>query len=175
MGTLDFCVAPSFISYETIGEPFTKNGKEYIHAINPKTGKERDIRCYSPKEYRKLYPQSEKQQKVGELDCASFPLLKHARGFDKGPILVIRNTESSDEPWLRASVARFAVGIGWYIASEDTLPTNLPPHFKYLLLTFDEFKDADDYHMKSPDEIEKILREKVKKKEWFSIKWILYT
>lgn len=161
-------VAPSFTNYEIISEPFTKNGKQYVKARNSNTGKERDIRAYTEAEYTKQYPNSKQEKEDGK--AAPFLMMKHARGFDKGPILVIRRNRPEDEPWLRASVARYAVGIGWYIASEDTFPDNAPEHLKYLLLSFDEFKDGDDFHMKSPEQLTKILDKKMREREWFNIK-----
>ena len=157
-------VAPSFAKYEIIGEPFLKSGKNYVRARNPDSGKERDIRVYTDDEYKKQYPDAKKEAKD-----KPFTMMKHARGFDKGPILVIRRNRPEDEPWLRASVARYAMGIGWYIASEDTFPDDAPKNFKYLLLSFDEFKDGDDYHMKKPEDLEKILDNKARNREWFNI------
>lgn len=96
--------------------------------------------------------------------------LKHARGFDNGPILVIRGNKAADEDWLRASVARYAVGIGWYIASTDIFPDDAPEHLKYLLLGWDEFRDGDDRHMKKPAELSTILDRKARAKEWVKMK-----
>ena len=158
-------VAPSFTNYKIITEnPFLKNGKLYITVQNPNTGNNRDVRWYSEDEYAKAYG-----KKVAEPSDKGFPMLKHARGFDKGPILVIRNDRPADEPWLCRSNARYAVGIGWYIVSEETLPEDAPAHFKYLLLSWDEFRNGDDFHMKSPEQIAEILRKKAIKREWFKI------
>lgn len=162
-------VAPSFKEYKLIGKPFLKKGKQYMRALNPSSGKERDIRIYTDSEFRKLYPDNSNSTSSCSTANAPFPMMKHARGFDNGPILVIRNEREEDEPWLRQSVARYAVDIGWYIVSEEVLPDDAPPHFKYLLLSFDEFKDGDDYHKKTPAQLEKILKDKIKKGEWFNI------
>lgn len=154
--------APSFKDFEVISkEPFLKNGKTYITVKNPKNGNTRDVRWYTDKEYEKSF-----KEKVSKDD--GFPLLKHARGFDNGPILVIRRNRPEDEPWLTRSNARYAVGIGWYIVSTEILPDDAPPHFKYLLLHWDEFRNGDDFHMKSPEEVAKILDRKVKNREWIS-------
>lgn len=156
-------VAPSFESYEFIGEPFDKGGKQYIRARNPKTGNERDIRVYTEHEYAKAYPQKSPKDK------GAYGGLKHARGFDNGYVTIIKNNRSDDEQWLCQSCARYAVGMGWYIVSTDTIPEDAPKHFKYIRMTWEEFCDGDDCHMKSPEEISKIISKKVKAKEWVNI------
>lgn len=157
-------VAPSFVDYKRIStEPFCKNGKYYVTVEHPKTGNRRDVRWYSESEYAKAYG-----KKLVDTD-KGYDGLKHARGFDNGPILVIRRNRPEDEDWLRASCARYAVGIGWYIVSTDAFPDNAPKHLKYLLLSWSEFRNGDDRHMKSPAELAAILDNKARNKEWFNI------
>lgn len=158
-------VAPSFKDYKVITEtPFTKNGKLYITVEHPNTKNHRDVRWYSDSEYAKAYG-----KKLSESEDKGWDGLKHARGFDNGPILVIRRNRPEDEPWLCKSVARYAVGIGWYIVSTDTFPDDAPAHLKYLLLSWDEFRDGDDRHMKKPAELAAILDKKARNKEWVNI------
>ena len=154
-------VAPSFQTMKIVGETYTKNGKQYVDVKNEKTGNIRSVRWYSDTEYAKNYG-----KKLSD-DNANWNM-KHARGFDKGPILVIRGTLSTDEEWLKTSCARYAVGIGWHIISTDIFPANAPAHFKYLLLSWDEFK-ADDRHAKKATELTEILNKKAKNKEWIKI------
>lgn len=154
-------VAPSFQTMKIVGETYTKNGKQYVDVKNKKTGNIRSVRWYSDTEYAKNYG-----KKLPD-DNANWNM-KHARGFDNGPILVIRNIRSTDEEWLKHSCARYAVGIGWYIVSTETFPNDAPSHFKYLILGWDEFK-ADDHHPKKPTELAAILDKKVKNKEWIKI------
>ncbi len=158
-------VAPSFKDFTRLSEPFIKGAKFYVRVKNPKTGNEREVRWYSDTEYAKAYG----NKLLGDEVDKSFPMLKHARGFDNGPILVIRGHRAEDEAWLKASNARYAVGIGWYIVSTETLPEDAPKHFKYLLLGWDEFRNGDDYHMKKPAELAAILDKKIMRKEWFNI------
>ena len=157
-------VAPSFQNFTRLSEPFFKNGKTYIKVKNPSTGTEREVRWYSDSEYAKAYGKKMSDHKDG------WDGLKHARGFDNGPILVIRGNKAADEDWLRGSVARYAVGIGWYIASTDVFPDDAPEHLKYLLLGWDEFRDGDDRHMKKPSELSTILDRKARAKEWVKMK-----
>lgn len=155
-------VAPSFESYKRLSEPFVKNGKMYIRVEHPNTHNAREVRWYSDAEYAKNYG-----KKLQEQNDNGWDGLKHARGFDNGPILVIRGIKTNeDEEWCKLSVARFAVGIGWHIVSTDTLPDDVPEHFKFLLLSWDEFRDGDDRHMKTPQQLAAILEKKARNKEW---------
>lgn len=152
--------SPSFQSYKMIStEPFRKeNCKLYVTVQNPNTGNNRDVRWYSDEEYAKLYGRKEKITDNWDM--------KHARGFDNGPILVIRCNRPEDEPWLRASAARYAMGIGWYFASTDTLPENIPKNFKYILLSWKEFRDGNDYIAKKPTVLAEIINQKARDKKW---------
>ena len=153
-------VAPSFHNYKMIStEPFLKdNCKLYVTVEHPNTGNKRDVRWYTDAEYAKAYGKKEKAEENWDM--------KHARGFDAGPILVIRNNRPEDEPWLRDSCARYAMGIGWYIISTDTLPADAPKNFKYLLLGWNEFRDGNDHIQKKPTVLAEILTKKAKNREW---------
>lgn len=151
-------VAPSYQEqYTILSEPFFENGKYYVKAKHKNTGNTRKIRWYSDSEYAKTYGKKIKDN--------GFDNLKEARGFTNGPILVVRKNKVADEEWLRQSVARYAMGIGWYIASTDELPTDYPPHFKFLLLGYNE-AIIDERHMKEPKDLAAVLDEKQKKGEW---------
>ena len=153
--------APSFASYKKITDtPFYKNGKLYITVEHPNTHNHRDVRWYSDAEFAKTYGSKLVSTNEG------FSGLKHARGFDKGPILAIRKNKAEDDEWLRRSDARYAVGIGWYFASTSTLPIDAPAHFKYLPLEWNEFRDGDNQHMKKPEQLSAILNQKIAKGEW---------
>lgn len=158
-------VAPSFKNFSIVGETYIKGARRYVKVKNPANGNIREVRWYTEQEFTKAFG-----QKFPKNENA-YGGLKHARGFDNGPILVIRGIKNvEDEKWCEKSIARFAVGIGWYIISTATFPDDAPEHFKYLLLSWDEFRDGDDNHMKTPSEISAILEAKAKRKEWFNIK-----
>ena len=157
-------VAPSFKDFPIVKEQYVKGGKYYVDVKNPKTGTVRSVRWYTDAEFAKNYG-----KKFEEGEDRGWDGLKHARGFDKGPILVIRGARSTDEEWLKYSCARYAVGIGWHIVSTDTFPEDAPKHPKYLILGWDEFRNGDDRHMKKPAELAAILEKKKKNKEWINI------
>lgn len=150
--------APSFQNYTFLNEPFSKNGKMYITVRNPKTNHERDVRWYSDEEYSKQYAVKDATPNYNK----AFKGLKQARGFSNGPITVIRGNKNEDEDWLRMSVARYAMGIGWYFASTDAIPDDTPAHFKLIPLTWKEFRNGDDEHQKSPDQLKEIIKQKEK-------------
>lgn len=170
-------VAPSFQTFEIIGEVFIKGAKNYIKVKNPKTGTIRDVRWYNEAEFAKAYGKKiETNAKVPKdgVDAAwefywskdGCEGLKHARGFDEGPILVLRGLRTrEDEEWCERSIARYAVGIGWYFASTDTLPDDIPAHFKKVLLGWNEFRDGDNRHSKRPSQLAKIISKKVRERK----------
>lgn len=167
-------VAPSFKDFPIIGEIFIKNGRKYVKVKNPTTGKVREVRWYTDTELAKL-TKKKASESVTPDGRKRFKGLKHARGFDNGPILIIRGLKSvADEKWCKQSCARFAVGMGWYIISTDTFPDDAPDHFKYLLLSWDEFRDGDDTEegslMKTPEQIAAIIDAKIKRKEFINMK-----
>lgn len=150
--------APSFQDYEFLSEPFVKNKKLYITVKNPRTGHQRDVRWYSDEEFAKQFTIKD----AAPDHTKGFLGLKKARGFSEGPILVVRGNKNEDEEWLRASVARYAMGIGWHFASEDALPTSIPAHLNLIPLAWEEFRSGDDQHMKAPEELSKIIHQKEK-------------
>ncbi len=150
-------VSPMYQSYFRITkEPFIKKGKRYITVQHKNTKNNRDVRWYSESEYAKLY---------GKENSNSIPDMKKKYGFERGPILIVRYNQMRDEEYLRRSGARYILGIGWYFPSDSVLPNDVPPHFKYLLLGWEEFKQ-DKTHMKPIIEIAKILDEKARKDQW---------
>lgn len=158
-------VAPSFKEMPIVSEVFDKNGKPYVKVKNEKTGTVREVRWYSETEYAKNYG-----KKLAETAKDGWDNLKQIRGFEKGPILVIRGVRTvEDEQWCEQSCARYAVGIGWHIVSTDSFPEDAPAHFKYILLGWNEFKSYDDRHMKSPNELAEILNTKIRNKEFINM------
>lgn len=152
-----FLVAPSFQNYKIRSkEPFLVNGKLYVTVEHPNTKRPRNVRAYTESEYAKAYG-----KKIAK-DDKKIPNLKHIRGFDNGYIIVIRNNREEDEDWLRQSLARYAIDVGWYIVSTETVPSDAPPHFKYLKLSWEEFHGEDEFHVKDEKELAAILKEKEK-------------
>lgn len=155
--------APSFSTYRTLSEPFAKNGKLYITVEHPNTKRHRDVRWYSDVEYAKAYKNLDPIN-----HNTGIKNLKQIRGFSKGPIAIITNASVQDEVWLKASNARYALGIGWHFVSTDTLPQDLPAHFQFVLMSWNEFRYGDDEHMKPTAELAAIIKQKIAKKEFIN-------
>lgn len=90
-------VAPSFVNFTFLSEPYTKGDKMYVDVQNPKTSTKRTVRWY-PEPVKVDY--------------------KHILGFDKGYITLLKG----DEKWLSQSNARYHRKWGWYIVSEEEVP-----------------------------------------------------
>lgn len=158
---ISMATAPSFATYKRLSDPYEKNGKMYIDVEHPNTKNKRSVRWYFEKEAAKVCG------KKAEITtgCKN---LKRVRGFSKGPILVIRGVRTKeDEEWCQLSNARYAVGIGWHIVSEEQLPADYPSNFKFLLLGWNEAA-LDETHLKSASTLANILSAKEKKGEYVS-------
>lgn len=160
-------VAPSFQTYKFIvEEPFLKNGKLYVTVEHPNTHNHRDVRWYTDAEYKKAY--GNKSQKgegnAGPIGKSGFIGLKKARGFSEGPIIVVRGAPAANETWLGASPARYATDIGWYFVSTEPLPADIPSSLFGIAISWEEMQGEDEYHVKSPDAIRKLIGDKVKNK-----------
>ena len=155
--------APSFQAMTVMSETYIKNGRSYIDVKNEKTGTIRSVRWYTDAEYAKQYGNKSKEN-AATADIG-FRGLKQARGFNQGPILLIRNWKTSDESWFGHSNARYATDVGWYIVSTESLPADYPSHFRFLLLSWSEFS-TDETHAKSQAELSRIIRQKEKRGEY---------
>lgn len=162
-------VAPTFQNMQLIStEPYLVGDKKYVDVYNPNNKKTRMVRWYSETEYAKLYGKKIAAKELERKKETKEWNMRKARGFSEGPILVIRNNTPNDETWLKQSIARYAVGIGWHFISTDILPEDRPPHFKYLLLGWNEFKE-DDYTPKDPTRIAEILNKKYRENKFINI------
>ena len=157
-------VAPSFQSMTVVSDIYLKNGKQYIDVRNPGTGNVRSVRWYSDTEYTRQYGKTAPNNSQNEVLANS---LKKARGFTEGPIILIRNTKSTDETWLCDSKARYAVDTGWYFISGDSdIPSDYPKHLCFMYLSWEEFT-SDGIHKKSNEDIVAIIRKKEKAKAFW--------
>lgn len=132
---LGYKVAPSFAEFAQESEVYVKNKKPYVDMRNPKTGTLRSVRAYLPQEWARQYG----DKSAPAPSNATPDSLKIARGFRWGPIMLIK---TSDKQWLsRTPECRYATDIGWYIASDENLPSDHPQDLKRDLLTWDKFKE----------------------------------
>lgn len=128
---IKYNIAPSFKNFELVRDPYVKNNKQYCDVQNPGTGTIRSVRVYTDREFGKAYP--------NQANAPNPDSLKKARGFEKGPILLIK---TKDEEWLSRNVeCRYATDVGWYIVSTESLPSGPTPiDLKITSLSWNEFK-----------------------------------
>ena len=113
-------VAKTFQSMTQLGDPYEVNGKSYVQVRNEKTGTVRQVRWYTPSEYRKLYPDAK------ENPSTSTSSAKTLLGFHKGFITIFRDVTEENEHWFSKSIARYHRLWGWYIVSNEEVPNPLP-------------------------------------------------
>ena len=107
-------VAKTFENYPLLCEPYIVHNHQYVKIeIN---GRPTEVRFYNDEEYARMYPEYS-------------PLInpKIALGFNNGDITLLLGDTSLYEDWLKNSVARYNKTFGWYVASMDSMPNNLPP------------------------------------------------
>ena len=124
-------VAPSFQKYPTYGEPYEKNGRQYIRIIYP-DGHHREVRWYAET------PSKVPQGKV-------LRSLKEVLGFSKGYITIFKGDTYSLLEWFQEEPkCRYHKFFGWYVISEDELPT-LPAGIEPIQLYWENvaFEDED--------------------------------
>lgn len=112
-------VAPSFVNFDFLTEPYEVNGKMYIRVRNPKTGTERQVRWYSEKNTIKP------KEKLLVQDTYMSPQ-KNALGFTDGFITIFKGNTLEYKDWFSASKARYARTWGWYFISTEPVPADLP-------------------------------------------------
>lgn len=133
---LGYKVAPSFTNFNQESDVYIKNKKPYVDMRNPSTGTLRSVRVYTDHEWQRQYG---KKDMLIEKPTTDLEVLKKARGFRWGPIMLI---STADERWLSdTKECRYATDIGWYIASDEDLPVDYPKDLKRELLSWDKFKE----------------------------------
>lgn len=128
-------VAKSFQSLEQIGEPYTVSGRQYVK-VRTKTGTIRQVRWYTEKEYRAMYPTAEK---------TFFKPQREVLGFgEKGYITIFKGHQYPfEEYYFRTVSAHYTRWWGWYIASSDEVPSNLPSDITPVRLYWDLVGKSD--------------------------------
>lgn len=126
-------IAPSFQNFEQLCEPYQVSGKMYVRVRNPKTHTERQVRWYTDAEYAKAYPAARVEPKAKEYTCQ-----KHALGFDKGYITLFKGETFPHLEWFQQTKAcRFTRLWGWFVASEDEIPTDIPEGIELVRLPWE--------------------------------------
>lgn len=117
-------LAKTYQDLPRLSDVYEKNKKQYIK-VQLKSGKEKEVRVYSEKEYNKLYPETN--------------VIKHTKsqkevlGFVNDFIWLVKG----DEEELKASPCRYTVPWGWYLPSNEEVPQG----FETSKLYWDEAKE----------------------------------
>ena len=135
-------VAKSYQKYETCGEPFVENGRQYILLS---TGKK--VRWYEPHEYYKMYPD----------ERPAAPNLKEVLGFDKGYVTICKGDQEPHTEWFKASDFRYSIYYGWYLCSTYELPEDFPSDLSPVRLAWSDISNPSGTTLKNEAVIKKIV------------------
>lgn len=110
-------VAKTYKDLSIVDGPYKKdNGRMYV-VVKTKKGIDKEVRWYSNSEFLRMYPEEEKSVDKN---------YQVALGFTNGYITIFKGDQSTYNEYFKKSVARWAKWWGWYIASTDEVPADLP-------------------------------------------------
>lgn len=139
---MEYFVAKSYKDWPRETGPYEINGKMYIKVRKP-GGAVKQVRAYTEAEYSKMYP--------GET-CAS-PVLpdgktaqaqnlhrvKDILGFKDGYIYIFKGDLEHADYWFeKTPECRYHVIFGWYIASTDAIPFDIPSCIESIKLPWEK-------------------------------------
>ena len=143
-------VAKSFQKFEMIGEVYTKNNRQYIKVRNPSTGTVREVRWYSASEYAKMYPEDTVKEEAANIVVPPIPAqilnfdAKKALGFgEAGYITIFKGNTQQYDDWFNVSPARYHCTWGWYLPSNEHVPSALPVGIEPVRLEWTEVSTND--------------------------------
>lgn len=151
-------VAKSYQGLPFIGESYEKSGRLYVK-VQLKSGKEKEVRVYTQKEYNKMYPNetvTEKPSRAKPNDPYYKPQ-KITLGFDKGFIWIFRGAIEQNKEWFALSPCRYARHWGWYLPSTMEMPKDLPLNLEPVKLPWEPMGDEEDWLV----EDEKVIKNHV--------------
>ena len=138
-------VAKSYQEWEKLTEPYEKDGRMYMKLLTPK-GVEKEVRAYSETEYSRLYrekPCGNGAQPTAMTTVAG-PVVKNVLGFKEGYIWIFRGDLENAAYWFEKTLAcRFHVVFGWYIASTDEIPFDIPSCITAVQLPWEKVGNTD--------------------------------
>lgn len=141
-------VAKSFQSLAIFGEPYIKNGRQYVTVVKPNGG-HREVRWYTEAEYAKMYP-TEVNDDVDTVLGKKIRTTKEVLGFANGYITIFKGDTYALLDWFREQeVCRFHNFWGWYVCSQDTLPEEIPAGIEPIRLKWEDVAFVDEDTLKS--------------------------
>jgi hypothetical protein len=140
---MDYFVAKSYQEWQRMGDPYLANGKMYVAVRSPK-GTTKNVRAYTEKEYLKMYPAATQSLPIGVNAQTAGPVVKNILGFAEGFIWIFKGNLDAADYWFSQSVeCRYHVLWGWYVASTDTIPEDMPCCIESIKLPWDKVGNAD--------------------------------
>ena len=128
---MEIYVAKSYQGLPIVEEPYTKSGKAYCK-VCLKSGKVKEVRVYTEKEYEKMYP----------LPKPKWAPQRKMLGFgDEGYIIIFKGADKYEE-YFNNSSARYCRFWGWYIPSNETVPV-LPEGVSAVVLPWENVGGED--------------------------------
>lgn len=128
-------VAKSYAKLEQVGEPYILNGRHYVK-VKLTNGSLKQVRYYTPMEYRKMYPND-------ELNPVENYDQKKVLGFDNGYITIFKGNVYEDREWFKLSSARYSRFWGWYFVSTENIPEDLPSDVTPIRLSWEQVSKND--------------------------------
>lgn len=139
-------VAKSFQSLAIFGEPYIKNGRQYVTVVKP-NGSHREVRWYTDAEYAKMYP-TEVSNDVDTALGKKIRTTKEVLGFTNDYITIFKGDTYALIDWFRESAARYHNIFGWYFISTEELP-EIPAGIEPIQLKWEDVAFVDEDTLKS--------------------------
>ena len=139
-------VAKSFQSLAIFGEPYIKNGRQYVVVVKPNGG-HREVRWYTEAEYAKMYP-TEANKDVDAVLGKKIRTTKEVLGFANGYITIFKGDTYALLDWFRESTAHYHNIFGWYFISTEELP-EIPAGIEPIQLKWEDVAFVDEDTLKS--------------------------
>lgn len=133
-------VAQSFQKYPTFGEPYEKNGRQYIVIVYP-DGHHREVRWYDTE------PAAAGSKPTSGLG-KKIRTTKEVLGFTNGYITIFKGDTYALLDWFRESTARYHNIFGWYFMSTEELPA-IPAGIEPIQLKWEDVAFVDEDTLKS--------------------------
>ena len=144
-------VAKSYIGLTQTCEPYMGDNNRWYVKVILKSGKEKEVRWYTDYEFEKMYNAVPEEKKPNE----AVESIKKALGFENGFITIFRGDQESNNDWFKFSNARWAKWWGWYVASTEEVPEQLPFGIEPVKLYWADISTAEGF--KPEDKLKAIV------------------
>ena len=138
-------VAKSYQNLEQVSEVYSMNGRQYVK-VRMKNGSVKQVRAYSEAEYNKYNPEVKIIQ----------PAKSHRETFgfgEAGYIWIFKGDTYSALDWFRFQPTKYARMLGWYLGSNEELPSPLPAGVEAVKLYWKDVCDEKEMYFKPEDEV----------------------